>query len=127
MVGSLGEQWQSTLRRARRVQVPVNCRTEEFRVARRLGLECDPEDGEEWQYGLLDRHWVYYELRRRLRHKWGQYLRSKMDWDWDLGACMNRLFKERPAEQSEAVYGVSTSSPAVGMAASPEETLMISI
>lgn len=84
--------WKITLDRARRVRVQENGLTEEFREARRLGLEDKYEC----------RNWAKYQLRRTSRHKWGQYLRSNMDWDWDLGTCMRRLFKVEPTREGHS-------------------------
>lgn len=123
------EPWKKALERARRVQVPETFMTEEFREARRIGLErdplCDPHD---WRLDAIhdQRNWCYYQLRRGSRHKWGQYLRSNMDWDWDLRTCMKRLFKESHLEQSLAVHEAPASSPTIGVAASPEGALQLS-
>lgn len=106
--------WNSTLDRALRVQVPENRLTEEFREARRIGLE----NREIWSNGYNERNWAYYELRRISRHKWGQYIRSNMNWDWDLGACLNLLFKIEKLThegQSPAAHSESAPCPAVAM------------
>lgn len=34
-----------------------------------------------------------------MRHKWGEHLRSYLDWDWDSGGCLQRFFSiERSAK-----------------------------
>lgn len=124
--------WKNTLGHARRVRVTENHLTEEFREARRIGLGRDPSSYPD----ILDtninydrRNWGYYQLRRGSRHKWGQYLRSTMDWDWDLGACIKRLFKiEKPAHEGPSAgahHGTSPSSPTIDMGEVPGESWSI--
>lgn len=89
------EHWKKALDRARRVQVPENLLAKQFREARRIGLQWNPlfdplDEGGEMIHD--ERDWGHYQLRRGSRHKWGQYLRSNMDWDWDVGTCLNQLF-----------------------------------
>lgn len=36
--------------------------------------------------------------RREMRHIWGIYFRSNLDWDWDTGSCLERLL-EIPEEE----------------------------
>lgn len=85
------ERWEKTLGRARRAQVTENELTEEFREARRIGLD-SPRDLNS-NAPCDKRNWPYYQLHRDSRNKWGQYLRSNVDWDWDLGSCMRRLLE----------------------------------
>lgn len=124
--------WKNTLGHARRVQVTDNHLTEEFREARKIGLGRDPSSYPD----ILDtninydrRNWGYYQLRRGSRHKWGQYLRSTMDWDWDLGACIKRLFKiEKPTHEGPSAgahHGTSPSSPTIDMGEVPGESWSI--
>lgn len=120
--------WERTLSRARRVQVPENCLTEEFIWARRIGLYCDPEDEEKGRF--FSHEWPYYELRRLSRHKWGQYLRSNMDWDWDLGSCMKRLFEIEKQSQLGSSTGTQMSPalrPGIDVDTGTEGTLKISM
>lgn len=95
------------------MQVPDNLMTEEFKEARRVGLG--------WTVTFDRRNWGYYQLRRGSRHKWGQYLRSNMDWEWDLGTCMNRLFK---VEKQNRVGPprAAKSSPSTSLDAVPGRT-----
>lgn len=113
----MGKHWKSTLGRARSVQVPDNDITEEFREARRYGLGHDPphEPGDRRQHIVDDdKNWGYYQLRRTSRHKWGQYLCSNMDWKWDLGACMERLFTaEKQIREGQSMLGRSTSASSI--------------
>lgn len=110
--------WKSTLGRACSVQVPDNDITEEFREARRHGLGRDPshEPGDRRQRKVVDddKNWVYYQLRRASRHRWGQYLCSNMDWEWDLGACMERLFTaEKQIREGPSTAGRRTSASSI--------------
>lgn len=41
--------------------------------------------------------WKWYKARCRMRHQWGRYLQSSLDWDWDIANCLERLF-ELPEE-----------------------------
>lgn len=120
------ESWKKALERAGRVQVRENILTEEFREARSIGLgwdpSCDPLD-KRWDVAYNKSNWGYYQLRRGSRHKWGQYLRSSMAWDWDLGSCMKRLFSVKKHNRS----GPSTTlSPAIDVGSTPGETWKIS-
>lgn len=108
--------WRGTMERARKVQVQKSSLTKEFIEARRIGLEFDPE--EELLRKYNKRNWAYYQLRRSSRHLWGQYLRSNMDWDWNLGTCMRHLFK---VERRTRV-GPAFSSPEINVDAEGEET-----
>lgn len=113
--------WKSTLDRALKVQGPENRLTEEFREARRIGLE----DRELWSNSYNERNWAYYELRRGSRRIWGQYLRSNMDCDWDLGTCMRRLFKvgrQTRVGPSTDTYIPAFSIPAINVDAEGGET-----
>lgn len=38
--------------------------------------------------------WRSYKERCRERHEYGEYLRSNLDWDWDVASCLKRLFKQ---------------------------------
>lgn len=122
--------WESTLTRARRVQVPENVLTEEFREARRIGLKGDPAVEEKWRFDCDERNWPHYKLYRLSRHKWGQYLRSDMDWDWDLGSCMKRLFKIEKQTRVGSSPGTQISSASrtgIDVDAGTEGTLNISM
>lgn len=66
------------LRQARSVNVLKSEATEEFLIAR--------EDI------ILGIGWRLYKRRCQLRHKWGIYLRSNLEWDWDIASCLERLF-----------------------------------
>lgn len=37
--------------------------------------------------------WTMYKDLCLIRHVWGVYLRSSLDWDWDTASCLERLFK----------------------------------
>lgn len=122
--------WESTLTRARRVQVPENVLTEEFREARRIGLKGDPAVEEKWRFDCDERNWPHYQLYCLSRFKWGQYLRSNMDWDWDLGSCMKRLFKLEKQTRVGSSLGTQISSasrPGIDVDAGTEGTLKISM
>lgn len=125
--------WKSTLERARKVQVPRNDLTKEFREARRIGLERDPSirPDDRWRnVDVDDRNWGHYQLRCCSRHKWGQYLRSNMDWDWDLGACMQRLFiieKQTRVGPSPDAQATTVSMPGIDVDARTAGTLKISM
>lgn len=121
--------WKRTLDQALKVQVPENCLTEEFREARRIGLDRDISDSHEFRWRTVmndDRNWAHYQLRRGTRYKWGQYLRSNMDWNWDLGTCMKHLFKIwNLTQEGPAAHSISTSSPAVHLVVVPGESWSI--
>lgn len=121
--------WETSLERARGVQVQRNSLTEEFSVARNIGLGRDPYTSE-WQAIEDRRNWAYYQLHRLSRNKWGQYFRSNMDWDWDLGTCMKCMFvieKEACAGPSSATTVPQTSRRATEVATMRDGTLRISL
>lgn len=122
--------WKSTLGRACSVQVPDNDITEEFREARRHGLGRDPshEPGDRRQHIVDDyKNWGYYQLRRASRHRWGQYLCSNMDWEWDLGACMERLFTaEKQIREGPSTAGRRTSASSIEIDVWFQESLGVS-
>lgn len=123
------ESWETTLERARGVQVQRNSLAEEFSVARNIGLGRDPY-ASEWQVIEDRRNWAYYQLHRLSRNKWGQYLRSNMDWDWDLGTCMKCMFmveKEACAGPSPAMAVPQTSRRAMDSDTIRDGTLRISL
>lgn len=89
--------WRS-LRSARRAHVSETSLTTEFLVARKprwlylaeLGLRpvrTDEEYSEVWPA-----NWDIYKTRCNLRHCWGVYLRSNLDWDWNLAKSLQTLF-----------------------------------
>lgn len=65
-----------TLSQARCLHVSESDVTNEFLRARRDG-----------NYG-----WSSYKDRCEMRHHWGMYLRSNLDWEWDTASCLERLF-----------------------------------
>lgn len=65
-----------TLSQARCLHVSESDVTNEFLQARRDG-----------NYG-----WSSYKDRCEMRHHWGMYLRSNLDWEWDTASCLERLF-----------------------------------
>lgn len=65
-----------TLSQARCLHVSESDATNEFLQARRDG-----------NYG-----WSRYKDRCEMRHHWGMYLRSNLDWEWDTASCLERLF-----------------------------------
>lgn len=112
------DHWQTSLGRARSVQVPDDDISKEFREARRHGLGHDSshEPGDRRQRKVVDddKNWGYYQLRRASRHRWGQYLCSNMDWEWDLGACMERLFTaEKQIREGPSTAGRRTSASSI--------------
>lgn len=82
-----------TLRKARLVHVLESEATKEFLEAR-------------WN-GTTNRSWSDYKGRCRLRHEWGIYLRSRLDWDWDTASCLERLF-ELPEEVVLQIAPIAT-------------------
>lgn len=66
---------QYTPRCAQRVHISRNDLTEEFDDARRHII-----------------NWNFYKLHCSMRHEWGVYLRSNLDWDWDTASCLRSLF-----------------------------------
>ena len=74
---------QSALENARRARVPENCLSDSFIWARSCG------------------NWEWYLQRRRMRHAWAEFFRSKLDWCThygDLSESLERLF-ERGMEE----------------------------
>lgn len=65
-----------TLSQARCLHISESDATNEFVQARRDG-----------NYG-----WSRYKDRCEMRHHWGMYLRSNLDWEWDTVSCLERLF-----------------------------------
>lgn len=78
-----GDEWQRSLDRARSIPVVKNDMTREFLRAR------DP-----YCWGP-DSLWFWERHKRllRQRHRMGEYCRSNLDWDWDTGSCLKRLFR----------------------------------
>lgn len=53
--------------------------------------------------------WYAYKVNCQRRHRWGEFLRSNMDWEWDTGSCLKRLFKiEQPLPCEEAAASIAT-------------------
>lgn len=115
--------WDSRLRGARRMQVPENDLTEEFREARGMMLDLPLDADDDWWDEK--KNWAHYQLRCGSRHKWGQYLRSNMDWDWDLGGCLDRLFRLEKQIQVPNEQTVPASSPAIDVSEGSGGTLKI--
>ena len=117
----LGDSLWDTLRRARNAVVPENDLTRKFLEAR------VPEyvKGEERNW-----RWGNYKLLCRYRHQWGQYLRSDLEWDWDVAGSLRRLFR---IKSSAAIvsYHISHSSIAVtggeSLRISKEGTLSVAV
>lgn len=65
-----------TLSLARCAYVPESEATKEFMEARRHFYD-----------------WSSYKQQCRVRHEWGVYVRSILDWDWDTASCLERLFE----------------------------------
>lgn len=101
--------------------------TREFREARRIGLKRAPlSDGNSvFSVDQDQRNWGHYSLRKIVRHQMGQYFRSNLDWNWDLGACMRRLFKVEQTRDPAAQIS-PTATPAIDMSGSAGETWRIS-
>ena len=67
---------------AQQVHIDENESAREFSFARTRDWEDDP-------YYL----WRSYKHNCHWRHKWGQVLRSNLDWDWNPSSSLKRLFK----------------------------------
>lgn len=103
------EYWTRSRERARGVHVPENELTKEF-----INARSSAQGGS----------WDFYYLVRRVRNKWAQYLHSNMDWDWDLGACIDNLFRlgnQVKTISSPAVHCAPMSSSAVVIALLPRD------
>lgn len=72
------DKYEYALSQARCANVFQSEATEEFLRARK---------GEIWD------GWMSYKLLCQLRYEWGIYLRSDLDWDWDVASCLERLFE----------------------------------
>lgn len=76
------EKLRISLGRAERVRVCENDLTLQFIKARDMPHQT---------WGDL-RFWKSYNENCYMRHKWGEHLRSYLDWDWDSGVCLQGLF-----------------------------------
>lgn len=77
------EHLRRSIERARRVESDANELTKEF-LKNRDGP--DLVDGDLW-------YWSEYKENCRYRHRWGELLRSNLDWDWDPSESFRWLFK----------------------------------
>ena len=77
------EKLQHSLNRAQQAHVSRNKSSKEFRNAR---ITDDSDENPYW-------YWRLYKRRCHWRHKWDQFLRSNLDWDWDLSSSLKKLFK----------------------------------
>lgn len=53
--------------------------------------------------------WILYNERCQMRHEWGIYLRSNLDWDWDVAGCLEGLF-ELPENVTSPTATIATVS-----------------
>lgn len=93
------EKLRISLGRAKHVRVCENDLTLQFIKARDMPHQT---------WGDL-RFWKSYKENCYMRHKWGEHLRSYLDWDWDSGGCLQRFFgSERSAKKipTEAALNV---------------------
>ena len=75
--------------KARIVNVCSTPFTWEFLQSRSV-QEGEPEDDE---FQLMK--WGRYRLRLAARKAWGERLRSRYEWDWDVAGCLHRMFQIR--------------------------------
>lgn len=109
------EKLRISLGRAKHVRVCENDLTLQFIKARDMPHQT---------WGDL-RFWKSYKENCYMRHKWGEHLRSYLDWDWDSGGCLQRFFgSERSAKKipTEAALNVD-----LDMDDGEEETLDVYI
>lgn len=77
---------------ARRVEVPHNELTEEFRilVSEHSGLD---EDGIQIPRHQRLLRWIRYKEERKIRNEWALLLSSNLDWDWDPSESLRYLYQ----------------------------------
>lgn len=75
-LGVKSPNYEYTLSQARCTYVFKSERTKEFLEARET-----------------HHHWIWYKNRCLFRHRWGIYLRTRLDWDWDSASCLQHLFQ----------------------------------
>ena len=76
------EKLQHSLNRAQQAHVSRNKSSKEFRNAR---ITDDSDENPYW-------YWRLYKRRCHWRHKWDQFLRSNLDWDWSPAHCFKWMF-----------------------------------
>lgn len=81
---------QDSLEKAQHAHVRSGPFTEEFMRARYAGEE-------------TMQTWKEYKRNCRMRSRWGEYLRSNLEWDWDLSFVMKRLFYN-PVRKNSMVH-----------------------
>lgn len=78
-----------SLHQAREVQVCEDECTKEFRTARSTVFE----SGDRKTLGLSLLDWYEYKRNCLLRSTWAPFFWSNLDWNWDLGESLARLYK----------------------------------
>lgn len=78
-----------SLHQARKVQVCEDECTKEFRTARSTVFE----SGDRKTLGLSLLDWYEYKRNCLLRSTWAPFFWSNLDWNWDLGESLTRLYK----------------------------------
>lgn len=87
-----------SLHRARKVEVCEDECTKEFRTARSTVFESG--DWKTLGLSLLD--WYEYKRNCLLRSAWAPFFWSNLDWDWDVGGSLTRLYKNETFTTSAA-------------------------
>lgn len=86
------------------------------RFHNRIAQSYAREKGLTWKFmrALFNRsyfdNWRWYKGKCRDRHRWGEYLRSDLDWDWDTAGCLKRLFDVERLKPLPVVGGPYSSS-----------------
>lgn len=86
------EKLQNTLQQAQKVHASGGPLTEEFVSARFAGME-------------RMQVWKEYKEHCQMRHTWGEYFRSNLDWDWDPSHSLKDLYGiEGEKKDSEGLW-----------------------
>lgn len=96
-----------TIKLAQKAQVPEINVTEEFRCARTLVDDGGKDDMKRWRF---------YKKNCRLRHAWGVYFCSSLDWDSDVTHSMVRMF-QLPEEWTHVSYSLPLRSSSARISA----------
>lgn len=72
-------------------------------------------------------YWHRYKEHCRIRREWGKYLRSNLEWDWDVASCLKRLFDQSNSRRWKYVQQLESTQAAIAVNESGECKLSVSI
>ena len=55
--------------------------------------------------------WSRYKRYCKHRNRWGQFVRSNLDWDWDLASSLKRLYRLPRTKQTEKISNLRLDVP----------------